>query len=119
MPSWPSSLPHLNAGLKDQRGSGFLRTPMDMGPAKMRRRYSAVPRFLTGSMVFTAAQRAAFDTFYSTTLEEGSAEFTFEDPVDFSEKTVRFAQEPSFTALSGDANGVTYWNVSISLEVLP
>ena len=119
MATWPATLPHLNAGATEQRQQGFIRTPMSMGPGKQRRRFSAVSRLFKGQMHLTAAQRATFDTFYQGTLSEGSLEFDFTDPIDFSTATYRFTAAPQFQLLTGTESGVTNYIMTVELELLP
>lgn len=70
-------------------------------------------------MILTEAQRATFDTFYGTTISEGSDSFTFEDPKDFSDQSARFIAPPTYTALVQGATGVALYEVSLQIEILP
>ena len=107
------------AGATEAPQQGFIRTPMGTGPAKQRRRFSAVSRNFKGRMHLTAAQRATFDTFYGSTISEGSEEFTFTDPIDFSSATYRFVSAPQFSLLKGASGGVTDYFMTVDLELLP
>lgn len=121
MATWPTSLPQYHEiGLQETRQQGFVRTQMDTGPYKQRRRFTAVTRYLEGTMLMTNAQRATFDTFYVTTINQGADEFDFIDPVDASTvQSVRFTMPPTFSALIGGSSGVDFYRVTISLEILP
>ena len=56
---WPPSLPQNQfIGVADTRDKGAVRTTMDAGPAKMRRRFSAVVRAISCPIMLTAAQKA-------------------------------------------------------------
>src|SRR5262245_55943429 len=63
--TWPSGIPHcitqetFGSGV----GNGLLRTDPDMGPPKVRRRFTAVTRPLVGTIVMTYAQLEALETF--------------------------------------------------------
>lgn len=120
MATWPATLPQqFEQGAQETRQSGLLRSAVDIGPPKQRRRFSAVSRFYAGTFLFTTAQKATFETFYSTTIAEGADEFDFEDPNDGGTVSARFTGPPSFSALLGGPSGVTFWRMSAEIEVLP
>jgi len=120
MATWPSTLPQqFEAGAGVSRQQGFVRSPVSAGPFKQRKRYTAVSRFYTGTMLMTETQRATLETFYTTTVNEGADEFDFEDPVDFSTVSARFASAPEDRGIVGGASGVALWRVSFTLEILP
>lgn len=119
MAAWPATLPTFEIGMQDNRQASFIRTPVETGPAKSRARYSAVTRQLSGTMLFTAAQRATFETFYGTTISLGADEFDFTDPADGTTQSVRFVDPPSFSHLVGGGSGSALQRVTITLEVLP
>lgn len=115
MAAWPASLPqYFQIGMTDTRQSGFLRSATDTGPYKQRKRFTAVARFIGGSMIITAAQRTTFETFYVTTTNQGADAFDFLDPHGFATVSVRFVEPPAFTAL-----GNSKWQMDLKLEVLP
>ena len=71
-------------------------------------------------MLLTGTQRASFETFYKTTISEGTDAFYFTDPVDFSTVSARFVQPPSFSGVSGGDTATTVqWRMDLMLEVLP
>lgn len=114
---WPASLPQklLVEGYSEGLADGRLISQMDAGPAKVRRRSSAMPRPLQGSMIMTSAQLATMRTFVNTTLIGGSLPFDFPDPATGATLLVRCAGSvPALTNLGG-----AYWNVSLDLEILP
>jgi len=125
MAVWPASLPTtLGVGMTDTQQQGFLRTEMEAGPYKQRSRYTAVSRFLSGTMLLTQAQRQTFNAFYGTTLGFGAAEFDWADPVDGTTVSMRFTDTPSFSAVAGGGTGspggaAALWRTTISVEVLP
>jgi hypothetical protein len=120
MATWPASLPaNMAIGAKDVRVQGFMRTKTDTGPSKQRRRFSATSRFIKGSMVLTKSQRETFESFYATDIDEGSTDFTWSDPIDFSAATFRFVEPPQFSAVAGGATGVSTWTMEMHVERLP
>ncbi|MEY2653820.1 MAG: hypothetical protein RLZZ524_848 [Pseudomonadota bacterium] len=116
MASWPVSLPQalLQSGFGETLPDTALRTEMDAGPAKLRRRTSAAVRPVSGALLLTASQAADLETFYVDTLEGGTLDFTWTDPRTESACTFRFTAPPSLAPVSG-----ALWRASISLEQMP
>lgn len=121
MATWPVSLPYFLLGAKETPQEGALRTPMDMGPPKSRQRFTAVSRYLDCEIILqTPTERATFDTFYYTTLANGSLEFDHEDPADATTQQFKFMQPPQFEyPQAGAGSGVKNTRVKMRLEILP
>ena len=121
MAVWPISLPqHLELGAQDTRQQGFIRSTTDTGPYKQRKRFTATARFLSGSMLLTGTQRATFETFYTTTISEGTDAFDFIDPSTFGTVSARFAQTPTLSGVAGGSTSTTLqWRMDLMIEVLP
>lgn len=118
--AWPVTLPQFKlTGIGDQRKSAKLRSSVDVGPALVRRRYTAAIRNLDIPMTFTNEQRQAFDAFYIDDLAEGSLSFDWTDPVDGATITMRFRTDdgPQFTSVSGGSS--KRWDATLQVEVLP
>jgi len=113
--TYPASLPQKHfRGVTEERQTATLRSQMDTGAPKVRKQFTAAVRNIDIPMVFTAAQRATFDTFFITTLNEGASSFTWVDPVDDSTNiTYRFKKPPKMTKVAGE------WKCVFNLEVLP
>lgn len=91
MPIWPVSLPQtpLIGGLVEQPPDVLLETRMDIGPPKVRRRFSAGVRPLKITMLMTTTQVATLDAFFVTTLLGGALTFDMDDPRTESSNTYR------------------------------
>lgn len=76
---WPAELPQcfLPGSVQWLLGDARLRTPMEAGPVKTRRRTSAVSDLLQGDMKFTLAQWQRFKTFVRVDIQDAD---TFEFP---------------------------------------
>lgn len=115
---WPSTLPQcfLGDSVSWQVGDGRLRTQMEAGPAKSRRRTSAVSDRLTGQMLLTTAQWDELKTFVKTTLLESDT-FTFPHPDGGSgtDLLVRFGDSQPGAVRIGRGRYVA----TLDLEVLP
>jgi len=116
MSSWPSTLPALplRSGFSESPPDTTIRTSMDAGPAKIRRRFTANVRPISVSYLLSSAQIGYLDTFYVTTTVGGSASFTMTDPRTNSSKSFRFVAPPEYSLSSGN-----YWNVNLKLEQMP
>lgn len=116
VPTWPITLPQdlLIAGYGESPGDNQLRSNMDVGPAKVRRRSTAAPRKVKGGVILTREQLVTFREFYDDILLSGTLRFSWHDPTKpESAVEMRFTEVPSWTAESGQ------FNLSLSLEILP
>lgn len=115
MVTWPPELPPpaLNT-LKEQPPKNTIRSPMDKGPPKMRRRTTANVRPISFTLKLTKAQVQILDDFFNEETYSGSIEFDYEHPRTLESVTATFASEPDY----GEASGMIY-NCGIALEILP
>lgn len=112
--NWPSTLPlPLQEGYKELPPNTSIRTQMDSGPVKVRRRYTAGVRSYNFSMDLTLDEIGALDTFYVDTTRSGTLLFNWTDPRTSASVEARFIKEPEYTSMSNDGR------VYIQLEVLP
>ena len=114
--AWPGSgfptLPTVSGASETPPDTG-LRTPMDAGPAKVRRRFTSGPRVYSMRFVTTAALVGTFETFYTTDCSGGTAEFTCLHPRTGASSTCRFLSVPMYTPLGGTA-----WEIAFQMEIL-
>ena len=118
VPDWPAVLPQVLQIANYQRapGKNLLRSDTDIGPAKQRRRQTAAPEAVRGTLTVTGAQLEALRDFHQTDLGYGALPFHWRDPRDANTILLwRFTDEPwSESALGGDL-----FVVSLNLEILP
>lgn len=120
MASWPGTLPQNQfRGLSDEREVAVVRSNMDAGPAKQRRRFSAAVRTLTVPIILNGAQKQTFDTFFITTLAEGALSFAWTDPVTDSALNLRFTKPPKWVLQVGGSTSARLWQAELPLEILP
>lgn len=103
MDSWPISLQQkLNAdSFQMKYGKTALRTDMEVGPAKVRSRFTDAVDLYTCSVLLDMTEKTTFDTFFKTTLNNGINSFLFNDPFTGSPATFRFSDEPTLRPLGG------------------
>jgi hypothetical protein len=80
---WPATLPQcpiLN-GLSEQRQRNVAAFQPDIGPPKMRRRSTAASVLTSVVFKMSTTQLTAFNTFYETTLSDGTLPFDWAHPV--------------------------------------
>ncbi len=113
---WPFNLPAemLVDGFRGEFAKTKLRTEMEAGPAKQRRRFTASVQPLFGSIEVTADQLDHLQRFHDVDLSGGSGEFTWAHPVTRNPVRMRFVNEPTYSALGG---GI--FKVDLVLEVMP
>lgn len=120
MATWPSTLPGIRLPVQSSRQDGTIRTSMDAGPQKVRRRFTATSRYYSFPLQMTGSQFATLESFYDDTLGGGSLTFTMDDPHTGSSETFRFQAPPESEFIRGGENpNDRLLNVSISLERLP
>lgn len=116
MPTWPGTLPQDPEidGLVEQPPDTILRTQMDAGPAKVRRRFTAGVRPFRMKMLLTKTQVADLETFFVTTLKYGSESFDWHNPRTQASEEFRFVGPPAYNMLGPDT-----WMASFTVEQLP
>jgi hypothetical protein len=97
-------------GLSAQPKSNVIRTQMDAGPRKARRRYTASTKTFTGKMLLTPAQRLILEQFYHAALADGALRFNFANPQTLEIQEFRFAEGYTETSAGG------LFEISLSLE---
>jgi hypothetical protein len=116
MAAWPGTLPDkvLKNGYDEVFADNVIRTPMEVGPPKVRRRSTAAPKFFRVSQLLSSTQVGYLDTFYNTTLSSGSIQFDWKHPRTGSAvTTMRFKTPPRVQYVSGDKFRAEY-----ELEIL-
>lgn len=105
MSSWPLALQQKIevAGFQMAYGNTRISTDMSVGPAKVRSRFTDAIDIYQCQITLDFDEKATFDTFYKTTLGNGSLPFTFTDPFSETEETFRFlpGQDPVIRPLGG------------------
>lgn len=115
MPTWPGSLPAPSPnGYQEKMPDNTIRTEMDVGPPKIRKRSTATPRLFRLSFDMDNTDVNTLDTFFTTTVNDGVDSFDMDDPRNGTTGTFRIIGPPDISALTG-----TYYRVTINMEKLP
>lgn len=117
--AWPSELPTgpevLLDGHSEVWSGHLIRTDMETGPAKLRRRTTAVTRNITCRMALDLNQVAELRRFHATTLDYGVKPFQFDLPREGGDILCRFVGDITITPMgSGEL-----WTASFTVEKLP
>lgn len=76
LPTFPAQLPaHSATGYGYETQAAFVRTTMDTGAARQRRRFLTVPTRIPVTWLFTQKQLALFEAFVKYDLMDGAAWF--------------------------------------------
>lgn len=111
--TWPASLPvPLRDGFGEAPPDTTLRSSMDTGPQKVRRRYTAGPRIFRLQYRMTTTQVAILDAFYITTSRAGSILFNWTHPRTGANVEARM-KAPTYGAFE------QFGEVSVEIEVMP
>lgn len=112
-PLWPSTLPNPEWGLTKEPTDNSIRSQVEAGVAKMRRRYTKPAETINATVMLTDAQMPTLDTFVKTTLKD-VLPFDWTDFVAGGTVTYRFLKRPTYKRVS-------YNNVqaTLQLEQLP
>ena len=115
---WPSALPQKpNTDYSESSGVLVIRTAVDAGPAKMRRRGKRTETMQV-SFDMSDAQVDSLDAFIKDTLR-GTARFGFPHPRLSTVVEARIVPQSDGAMYSISYMVVDRWKVSMQLEILP
>lgn len=114
--TWPSTLPQRPRpdGYKENLGTADIRSSVEVGPAKVRKRYTKRIPIYEWSFDMSLTQVAALEAFYDLIGLRGTFDFTGGDPRTGSAYTYRFLEGPNITHEGGEN-----WSVHCKVEKLP
>lgn len=116
MPTWPLTLPAapLAEGFRETMPATTVRTEMEAGPAKVRRRTTAGVGRLSMAYLMSAAQVATLESFVTHDLAGGALPFNFTHPRRGTAVRCRFARLPEHVAVNA-----AFFKSAFELEILP
>ncbi len=115
VPVWPTTLPEelLQRGYNQACPDVSLRTSMEVGPAKVRRRSTAQPYPVKGVVKVDESQLGTLREFYDDDLLGGTLRFSWKEPITLAAKEFRFTAPPNWSMTGG------WFDVRLEFEVLP
>jgi hypothetical protein len=115
IPNWPGNLPYIEiAGYASGMEDLLLRSPMEVGPDKVRRRNTAGVRPVNGNLTVDSAELETLRSFYKDSTLSGAIRFAWTEPETGNPVEMRFTSPPNWTPL-----GAGIYKVSLRLEILP
>jgi hypothetical protein len=114
---WPATLQQKvsSNSFSFKIGETRLKTEMDIGPAKYRRRFTkSVDQLSTSILLNSITEFNTFYSFFDSDLNGGINEFEIDHPITGVLSSFKFSSPPSITALGG---GV--FSVSMEWEIVP
>ena len=115
MIAWPETLPLPTVeGYGIQPGDAILRTEMEAGPARQRRRFTQVPSRVSVRWIMRRDQFALFEAWYRWQAKEGGAWFEIEllGGLGLLTHEARFTRQFQAQLLDG-----TLWEIRSELEI--
>lgn len=134
MPTWPTTLSQdlIDAELSLAAPNTVIRTETDAGPVKVRRRFTAAPKPLSGRLVLTSAQRTLLERFFEDDLQGGAVPFAWHslggfgsfDLVDNVDLLLNVDELTTLVSvrlstLRFQPVGNALWDANLELEILP
>lgn len=120
-PTWPDTLPQTPYSPDNQTPEytptdNTIRTTVTVGPAKLRRRFTAVPETVKLVLYVTSDQLATLKDFVQEQLQD-VLPFEWTDFRDGSQGTYRFAK--GWASVSQKYDSGDMWCLNLELELLP
>lgn len=116
-PVWPAGLPQMPLwdGWSETIRNQTVETPMDVGPAKVRRRTTVDIRDITACYKLTDAQKTTFVSFLNDTLAGGALRMDWPHPI-LGTKVARIKVKDGVGI--GDKMAPNAWRIMLALEVV-
>lgn len=113
---YPEQLPPPGlSGYELQTVPPFVRTEMDSGRARQRRRFTSVPTIVPVQWLFTSGEFALFEGWFRYQIDDGAAWFA--GPLKTSQG-IRHDYDQRFTSMyRAAARGPRYWMVDAEIEI--
>ena len=115
---WPVSLQQLvnSQSFSYRLGETLIKSDVDIGPVKVRRRFTRPIETVSVSINLTQAQFTTLRTFFNTTVNGGATIFELNHPITGVLTNFRFMGPPEIRPLG---SGGTEFQASMSWEIMP
>ena len=113
--TWPLTLPQsfLIDGYNEEGRDNILRSQMETGPDKTRRRYTAAIQPFSADMIMDQATFLIFKDFFVNSIQDGSLTFEMPDDLNGGTMDVKFREKYKAIFLG------TVWRVTMGLNIQP
>lgn len=105
--AWPSTLPDCAESWEEQDVPVTVRTSMDVGPPKVRRRYTRTMRNVRVGFTMTHEQANAMRDYFELDLQGGTIDHQFVHPFRDELQTFRFVEPPTINSMGALACAVS------------
>ncbi len=113
---FPASLPGpMKESFNEALDDTIIRTSMDTGPTKRRRRFTARKDTLNLVYRFDLTELATFRTFYGTTINDGATEYDMTHPITLATITVAIMSPIKFVNIAAS----DFYEISFGVEMQP
>lgn len=122
-PTWPTTLPCPADAAGDYAPllDNIIKTSMETGAPKRRRRFTAVPETFTATVILDSAQMVTLDAFVVDTLQDVMP-FDWLDWRTGLTATYVFQKRPTYSRIQSSRSGVNpngLWTASLELLKVP
>lgn len=118
MVDWPTGISFIEKPDAYQRTGpkgNIIRSPMDTGPSKTRRRFTAAVQMVSGETdIISDADVAVFEDWFTTSIADGALSFYAADPKTLTIGRYKFVETYELIHVDDDKNRLV-----IKLEKLP
>lgn len=116
MADWPLTLPTFAeaSGWGETPRKGHISTPVEQGPPITFRDPSGEPTTLQFQQLLSREQTVLLDTFYVTTLKDGTLSFDEQHPRTLTTESFKFKSRPTYSHIGGN-----YFVSQMEVIVLP
>lgn len=113
---WPAVLPACPQDWQESDNPDILRSGVDVGLPKVRRRSTLLNQSVSVQWTFKAELYDAFQLFYQTTTLQGTVPFLYRHPVTGDMNAYLFSEPPQKSFIPGK-KGVGFIRVNATLEL--
>ncbi len=115
MAEWPADLPQKPQfqNYQETPPNVILRQAMDVGPAKVRKRFTAGVGLLRLRFIFTQDELTLFHEFFTQTIQSGAMSFEWVHPRTDEAILCRLIPPPTYVPMGLE------WQVDFQVEILP
>lgn len=114
---WPAGLPDCPQTWSETPAPDIVRSDMDVGPAKTRRRSTLENTVVQVSVTLKAEQYNDFMNFYNNQISFGVTPFYYKHPITAQINTYHFLENPKIDFIPGP-DGVGYISIAMQWEKL-